>query len=73
MVEQISCIDKVSIVAIAKQIQKDEQTGTIADLARKLDVPIMSENRNRTSLIERITRPPEKFPAISGFLHAVSG
>ncbi len=57
MLREISPIDKVSIVALAKIIHEEHGTKEISDLARKLDVPLMSEWRNRQQLAQRLSRP----------------
>ena len=54
MLARLSSIDKVSIVALAKNIENAEGTMTVNALATKLGVPLMSENRNRKDLILRI-------------------
>jgi transposase InsO family protein len=54
MLTKISDIDKVSIVAFAKEIEKEANTSTISELSRSLKIPLMSENRNREDLIKRI-------------------
>jgi len=59
MLTRLSKIDKVSIVALAKQIEKKEGTTTISALADQLGVSLMSENRNRAALVERLTRDGE--------------
>ena len=55
MLARLSSIDKVSIVALAKNIENAEGTMTVNALATKLGVPLMSENRNRKDLILRIS------------------
>ncbi len=54
MLAQISPADKVSIVAIARNIQAEIGTQTISALAAHLGVPLMSEARNRKDLTARI-------------------
>jgi transposase InsO family protein len=63
MLAQLSAIDKVSIVALARIIQAEHKTTTIAELAYKLGVPIMSELRNRARLISRLSLPRAEGPA----------
>lgn len=57
MLSNLSQIDKVSIVALAKKIEDVEKTKTISQLAEKLAVPLMSESRNRERLMQRIADP----------------
>ena len=56
MLAQIRNIDKVSIVALAKRIESEEKTKTICELAAKLQVPLMSESRNRATIGDRLNR-----------------
>ena len=56
MLTNLSPIDKVSIVALGKKIESDENTGTICALASKLGVSLMSESRHRDRLLEKLTR-----------------
>lgn len=60
-VDQLSNIDKVSIVALAGELQGQYGTKNIKDLAALLGVPLMSESRNRSRLINRIIDKNEKF------------
>lgn len=54
LAEQLSPIDRVSVVAIASQIQAMTGTSNISSLAAKYNVPLMSEHRNRVQLIDRL-------------------
>ena len=54
----MSPINKVSIVALAKTITESEKTATIADLAKKLNISLTSEHRNRGLLLEKIRQDP---------------
>ncbi len=54
LAEKLTPIDRVSVVAIASQIQAMTGTSTIASLAAKYSVPLMSEHRNRAELIDRL-------------------
>jgi len=54
MLAQISPADKVSIVAIARNIQSEIGTQTISAIAAHFGVPLMSEARNRKDLAARI-------------------
>ena len=75
MLAQLSAIDKVSIVALARDIQAEYKTATIGDLAYKLGVPLMSEARNRPRLVSRLGQPhpeaakmPPQLLALAAFL-----
>jgi hypothetical protein len=62
MLAIMSPINKVSVVALAKAITESEKTATIADLAKKLNVSLSSEHRNRGLLMEKIGQDPDKRP-----------
>ena len=61
MIANISSFDKVSIVAIANEILKETDTTTISDLAKKLNVSLSTENRNRNRkiVIEKLRSDPD--------------
>ena len=59
MLAQLTPINKVSIVALGKKISDFEGVASIAELARKFDVSLMSENRNRRELLSTLLTPPE--------------
>ena len=63
MLAQLSAIDKVSIVALARGIQAEYKTTAVGDLASKLSVPLMSESRNRPRLVSRLNPPEPKSPS----------
>jgi len=65
MLAIMSPINKVSIVALAKAITASEKTATIADLAKKLNVSLSSEHRNRGLLTEKISRDSHQHPLTS--------
>lgn len=73
MLAQLTAIDKVSIVALAKDIQAESKCSTIAALAGKLGIPLMNEWRNRKRIVERLATPragasfegPPRTPAAS--------
>ena len=54
LAEKLTPIDRVSVVAIASQIQAMTGTSTIASLAARYSVQLMSEHRNRAELIDRL-------------------
>lgn len=54
MIANLSQIDKVSIVALAQEISKETGTSTIAGVAKKLGVPLMTEHRNRQQLVQQL-------------------
>lgn len=56
MIEKLSAIDKVSLVGLAKQIEAQENTKMISELAGKFKIPLMNEHRNRKRLIKKITK-----------------
>ena len=58
MLSVLTDLDKVSIVAIGKMIEKSAETSTIAGIASKLSVPLMTESRNRVELLNRISAVP---------------
>lgn len=58
MLAHLAATDKVSIVALARLIQCESDTSTISALAARLDVPLMSEARNRKALVERLAALP---------------
>lgn len=62
MLTRLANIDKVSILATGLRIATEEGVNTISALASKLGVPLMSENRNRSDLLDRITATPAKTP-----------
>jgi transposase InsO family protein len=57
MLEMIEAKDKLSIVALARSISREYSSKDIADLSKKLVVPLMSEWRNRQTVIERLAAP----------------
>ena len=57
MFELIAAKDKLSIVAMAQSISTEYATSNISHLAKKLDVPLTSEWRNRKTMVERLTVP----------------
>lgn len=54
LAEKLTPIDRVSVVAIANQIQALTGTSNISSLASKYGVPLMSEHRNRAALVDRL-------------------
>lgn len=58
MLSVLTDLDKVSIVAIGKMIEKSAETSTIAGIASKLTIPLMTESRNRVELLNRISAVP---------------
>gem|GEM_PF-3384356 len=54
LAEKLTPIDRVSVVAIAAQIQAMTGTSSISSLASKYAVPLMSEHRNRVALVDRL-------------------
>jgi hypothetical protein len=59
-IPKLSDVDKVSIVACSKYILNNEGNCSIKTLAEKLKVPLMTEHRNRFSIVNRILQPLEK-------------
>jgi hypothetical protein len=51
----ISNLDKVSIVGLGKTLLNEYKVDSISALATKLEVPLMSENRNRKTVLDRLT------------------
>lgn len=63
MLDHLSAIDKVSLFAIGKLIGCTEQCDSIARLAERFSVPLMSEARHRARLLDRISN--KELPASS--------
>jgi hypothetical protein len=64
-IPMLSNVDKVSIVGCAQYILKYEGADNIKTLAENLGVPLMTEHRNRFTVVERLLQPldrPEKPP-----------
>jgi hypothetical protein len=57
-IDKLSDLDKVSIVALAKRIEATYSTHTIAELAVKFKVPLMTEFRHRQEVVGRLMLPP---------------
>jgi hypothetical protein len=57
--ELLNPIDQVSIVGLAAQIQALTRTRNISTLASRLGIPLMSEHRNRRTVIERLQYIPD--------------
>ncbi len=69
MVSELSAFDQVSIYALGKEIEKQyPNVSTIKELAEELEVPLMSENRNRHRVLEllrcqkKACKPPPQNP-----------
>ena len=58
MLAQLTAINKVSIVALGKNISTQESVSSIAQLAQKLDVSLTSESRNRNQLLSALLSNP---------------
>jgi len=56
MLANFSSINKISLLALTKTIPEIKKTSTIAELAKKLNVSLSSELRNRHQLIEKINQ-----------------
>lgn len=70
MLAQLTPINKVSIVALGKNISAKESISSISELARKLDVSLMSESRNRRELLSSLLTGPvaEQNPEIPEYV-----
>lgn len=62
MLANLLPIDKVSILALGKNIAKVEGVSSIADLASKYEIPLMSESRHRQELLAKIQAPLPESP-----------
>ena len=60
LAEKLTPIDRVSVVAIASQMQAMTGTSNISSLAAKYSIPLMSEHRNRAELIDRLQPKSQK-------------
>ena len=64
-IPQLSDVDKVSIVGCAQHILSHEAVTNIKTLAENFGVPLMTEHRNRFTVVQRLLQPldkPEKPP-----------
>lgn len=59
-IPQLSPVDKVSLVGCAQYILKTQGAANIKTLAENLGVSLMTEHRNRFTLVERLLQPLEK-------------
>jgi len=73
MLAELTPINKVSIVALGKKISDQESIASIAELARKLDVSLMSESRNRKELLSTLLAQPvvQSEPEIPAYIRTI--
>ena len=62
MLANLKPIDKISLFALGKNIGKAEAVTSIADLAEKYHVPLMSESRHRDIILTKLLSPAEQPP-----------